>query len=288
MNEGEQLSSEGGPAYVSGSVLPSVVDGGEWAASFGLSWTALMLFDGVNSNRMIRDGGSFARQLSGTMGIASARSEIAHYFLNSTDSEWLFMVDSDMSFGPDTVDRLVQSAETNNVKILGALCFAQKRDPDLQQGPYHVVRYRIQPTIYQYAEVKQTGEKGFQSITKYKRDAFQEVSGTGAACILIHRDVLKDLGADPFYPITDPNAGGNGTSRSFGEDLSFCIRVAAAGHRIGVDTSIKTAHYKGGIFLDEIQFAMQQETLIQAKGHEIARRAELYQRAGLVAPRGVK
>jgi hypothetical protein len=65
--------------------------------------------------------------------------------------------------------------------------------------------------------------------------------------------------------------------------------VAAAGMLIGVDTSVKTSHYKGGIYLDEVEYAMQQETLIQAKGHEIARNAELYMRnnlspLGLVQP----
>jgi hypothetical protein len=53
-----------------------------------------------------------------------------------------------------------------------------------------------------------------------------------------------------------------------------------------VDTAIKTVHHKGGIFLDEVQYAMQQETLIQARGHAIARQAELYTQAGLVIPKG--
>jgi len=89
-------------------------------------------------------------------------------------------------------------------------------------------------------------------------------------------------------PITDPTGGGNGTPRMFSEDLSFCIRASAVGLPIGVDTSIKTTHYKGGIYLDETTFAMQEETLIQAKGHEIARRAELALRyGGSVGPLGI-
>lgn len=274
-------------AYVPGSVIPAVIDGGQWAACFGLSWTDMMMYDQAASNRILRPGGQYVRKMAGTMGVAAARSEIARYFL-TTDAEWLFMIDSDMGFGADTLERMIASALANRVEILGALCFAQKVDPDLAQGPFNAVRYRIQPTLYRYVEVESNGERGFQSITKYRRDQFQEVAGTGAACLLAHRNALAAIGPEPFMPITDPTGGGNGTPRTFSEDLSFCIRAQAAGVAMGVDTSIKTTHYKGGIYLDEITFAMQQETLIQAKGHEIARRAELAMRyGGTVGPLGI-
>lgn len=271
--------------YAPGSVLPAVVDGQEWAACFGLSWADLMLRDQALSGRIIREGGQYVRRVAGTMGVAGARNENARYFLEHTDAEWLFMIDADMGFAPDTVDRLVASAEANSTPVLGALCFAQKLDPDLRQNDLYAARYRIQPTLYSYVE-RPNGERGFQSITKYKRDAFQRVAGTGAACLLVHREAMEAAGPDPFMPITDATAGGNGTPRTFSEDLSFCVRVQAAGLDMGVDTSIKTTHYKGGVFLDETSFAMQQETLIQAKGHEIARRAELFARAGLIMSNG--
>ena len=274
------------PAYAAGTVVPSFVDGGTWAGVFGVSWSEMLLADqAAGFSRMIRPGGQYIRKVAGTMGVAAGRNEIVRHFLAHTDGEWLFMVDTDMGFGPDTVERMVRSAMDNGVRVLGALCFAQRVDADVTQGPYGAVRFRIQPTLYAYQEVPRTGERGFQSITKYRRDAFQRVAGTGAACLLVHRSALDEVGPDPFMPITDPEAGGNGTPRTFSEDLSFCIRVQAADLEIGVDTSIKTTHYKGGIFLDEVAFAMQQETLIQARGHAIARQAELYTRNGLIIPR---
>jgi hypothetical protein len=264
-----------------GSVLPAVIDVGTWAACFGLSWTDMMLHDQAGMGRILRPGGQYIRKMAGTMGVAAARNEIAAYFLGHTDAEWLFMIDSDMGFNQYTVDAMVDSAMANEVGILGGLCFAQKIDPDLAQGPFNANRFRIQPTIYRYVEVESNGERGFQAINKYRRDAFQHVAATGAACLLVHRDAMTAVGPEPFMPITDPTAGGNGTPRTFSEDLSFCIRANAAEVPMGVDTRIKTTHYKGGIYLDEVQFAMQQETLIQAKGHEIARQAELYARHNL-------
>lgn len=255
-------------------VVPAVIDGGQWAACFGLSWTDLMLHDQAHYNHIIQPGGTYIRKMAGTMGVAAGRNEIAASVL-AMDADWLFMVDSDMGFDGDIVDRMVESANRNSVPILGALCFAQKLDTDLSPAPFYGNRFRIQPTMYTYVEVEETGEQGFRPMNKYKRNAFQTVAGTGAACMLVHRVALAAVGNDPFAPITSPTAGGNGTPRTFSEDLSFCIRAAAADLPIGVDTSIKTTHYKGGIYLDETAFAMQQETLIQAKGREIAENARL-------------
>lgn len=257
-----------------GTVIPGFVDGGEWAACFGLSWMDLLLYDnGRLEPRILREGGQYLRKVAGTMGVAAGRNEITAAFLAS-DAEWLWFVDTDMGFAPDTVDRLIESAEANGSGVTGGLCFAQQRDTDLEQAPFYGQRYRIIPTLYEFTEIPQTGEKGWRHLPRYQRGAWQQVAGTGAACLLIHRSAAEAVGPMPFNPITLPDGGPHGTPRTFSEDLSFCVRAAAADIMIGVDTSVRTTHYKGGIYLDETAYAMQQETLIQAKGHEIARLAE--------------
>jgi hypothetical protein len=263
-------------AYVPGAVIPAFCDGNTWAACFGLSWADMMLYDQAGPQRMIRSGGQYLRKVCGTMGVAEGRNEIVRAFLQA-DAEWLFMVDTDMGYAPDTVDALIGSALDNDTPIVGALCFAAIQDPDMPTAPMHGEYRRIQPTLYSYAEIPDTGERGFRPIFSYRRDAFQPVGATGAACILIHREALEAIGADPFRPITDATAGGNGTSRTFSEDISFCIRAAAADLPIGVDTRIKTTHHKGGIFLDEVAFAQQQE-------REIIRQAQARQRSPLGLP----
>lgn len=256
-----------------GSVIPAVLDGGEWAASFGLSWTDMMLYDQAVSGRIIREGGQYLRKVCGTMGVADGRNQVLASFLKS-DAEWLWFIDSDMSFHPDTVDRMVTSAEENQADVLGGLCFAQRQDTRLAAPDFHAQRFEIIPTLYEFVSIGDTGEVGFETTRRYTRDAYQAVGGTGAACLLIHRTAAETIEADPFRPMTLPGAGGKGTDRTFSEDLSFCVRAAAADLTVGVDTRIKTAHFKGGLFLDETTYAMQEETMIQAKGHEIARMAE--------------
>lgn len=262
-----------------GQVIPAFVDGGQWSACFGLSWAEMLLRDQALSNRIIRPDGQWIRKVAGTMGVAAGRNEIVAKFLD-TRAEWLFMVDTDMGFAPDTVDRLVASAVSNRALVLGALAFALKLDTDMAPAPFHGQRFRIQPTLYTYHQLG-NGECGFRSVARYQRDAFQQVSGTGAACLLMHRDALAKVGAEPFTPLAIPGAGGNGTSRMFSEDLSFCVRLAAAGIGVAVDTSVKTTHEKGGIYLDETAYALQQETLIQAAGQQVAREIQTKMRAGV-------
>lgn len=237
-----------------GQVIPAFVDGGTWSACFGLSWTDLMLRDQAEFGRIVRAGGQYLRNVAGTGGIAGARNTIAENFLN-TPAEWLFMVDTDMGFQSDIVERLIASAEANNALVVGALAFAQKAAA-LPETSLRARRLKLVPTLYDYVELGE--EKGFRPRAVYVRDAFQWVDGTGAACILIHRDALTAVGPDPFRPILVPDALPGGRAREFSEDLSFCARLANAGVAIGVDTSVKTTHHKGGIFLDEETYRAQE------------------------------
>jgi len=238
-----------------GQVIPAFVDGGSWSACFGLSWTDLMLRDQAVFGRIIREDGQYLRNVAGTGGVAAARNTIAENFLAATTGEWLFMVDTDMGFHSDIVERLVSSAETNNALVVGALAFAQKAAA-LPETSLHARRLKLVPTLYDYVELGD--EKGFRPRAQYVRDAFQWVDGTGAACLLIHRDALTAVGPDPFRPILVPDALPGGRAREFSEDLSFCARLANVGVAIGVDTSVKTTHHKGGVFLDEDTYRAQE------------------------------
>jgi hypothetical protein len=237
-----------------GTVIPSMVDGGSWSSAFGLSWSSAMLYDQAQGQRMIRQGGQYLRKVAGTMGVADARSEIAALFL-SGDAEWLFMVDTDMGFEHDTVDRMVASAEANDCKVLGGLAFALKTDPRRPETSLYARRAGMVPTLYRYVQL--ADEQGFLTIHDYEPDAFQWVDATGAAVLLMHRSALEAVGPNPFRQMVVQGANPDGTDRIFSEDLSFCARLANAGVGIGVDTSIKTTHDKGGIFLDEETYRVQ-------------------------------
>ena len=239
-----------------GSVVVGYCDNGQWAACFGLSYRDLIMHDMLGPGRIVREGGKELRKVTGTMGVAGGRNEIARDFLDNTDGEWLFMVDTDMGFAPDTVDRLIASADPETRPVMGGLCFAIKR---AGRGDFHAERYTLTPTVYEYLDLG--NEVGFRPIPDYQRDTVVQVAGTGAACLLMHRSALEAVRAKYgdlwFEPITHPT-GAQGRPRTFSEDLSFCIRLQSVDLPVHVDTAVKTCHDKGGVFLDEHAFDQQQ------------------------------
>jgi len=239
-----------------GSVVPGFLDDGHWSACFGLSYMELMLHDLGHNQRIIRENGIYLRKQAGTAGVPDGRNEVAVRFLDETDGEWLWMVDTDMGFASDTVDRLMAAADPQARPVVGALCFAQRR---IEPRPFHASRFGIIPTVYSYVE---TGDEvGFAPIERYEQDSVIEVSGTGAACLLIHRSALervRERFGDAWFDQTKHPTGLKGKPRSFSEDLSFCVRLAAVGIAVHVDTSVKTVHEKGGVYLDEDLYDRQQ------------------------------
>jgi hypothetical protein len=185
----------------------------------------------------------------GAAGIADGRNFLVKTFLDESEAEWLWMVDADMGFAANTVERLVAAADPLERPVVGGLAFACKSDG---MGPFGAGRFRPQPTLYDFVE---TGDKvGFLARMDYERDALVKVAGTGGACLLMHRSALELLrgrfGDVWFDPIRHPS----GTV--FSEDLSFCVRLAACDVPLFVDTRVKTTHDKGAVFFDEDTFDM--------------------------------
>lgn len=241
-----------------GAVLIGYLDDGHWSACFGLSKQDLFLYDLAHEQRMFRGGGGELRKMVGAMGIASGRNDIARTFLDDHTAEWLWFIDTDMGFAPDTVDRLIASADPAVRPVMGGLCFAGLRDRR-ERAPLHAERVVIQPTVYEYVEAD--GEVGFRPIVDYARDQVVQAAGTGAACLLIHRSALEKVRAqygDAWFDQMVHPTGFRGRPRTFSEDLSFCVRLQAVGIPVHVDTSVKTTHEKGFVFLDEETFDIQQ------------------------------
>ena len=230
----------------SGTVAVGFLDPGHWSHCFGQSLIDLYLCDAFGSKRMVPHGKQL-RQNAQAGGIVSGRNKIAAQFLDDTECEWLFMVDSDMGFSPDTVDRLIASADMTARPVVGGLCFALRKD---SPGEFYGQKYLVIPTAYEF--VDDETEVGFRPIVDYPRDAMIQVDGTGAACMVIHRSALEKIRAAVGDHWFDHVVHPGGTT--FSEDLSFCLRVAACGMGVYVDTAVRTTHDKHGVFLDEDEY----------------------------------
>lgn len=238
-------------------VVVGFLDNHTWSACFGLSLRDLYLRDLGAEGRIIRTSGKELRKVAGTMGVADGRNQVAREFLDTTDGDWLMFIDTDMGFDPDAVDRLIASADPIARPVMGGLCFALRR---VEAGPAHSERFGVIPTVYHWVETE--AESGFAPIQRYPQGQVFEVGATGAAFLLIHRSALakvrKRQGDSWFDPIKHPTAD-HGRPRTFSEDLSFCVRLQAAGVPVHVDSSVRTVHHKGGVFLDETIYLGQQQ-----------------------------
>lgn len=246
-----------------GSVVVGFLDDHNWSACFGLSLRDLYLRDAtVGRHRIVRDGGRELRKPCGTGGLPEGRNEVVREFLDSTDGEWLFMVDTDMGFAPDTVDRLVAAADEHRRPVVGALAFALRR---AAAGEFHAEINGVVATIYDYVETDT--EVGFAPVEEYPLGQLVPAAGTGAACLLMHRRVLRKMrsrfGDAWFDLITHPTGNLGGRPRTFSEDLSFCVRLAGIDEPLFVDTRVRTVHHKGGLWLSEMMFLAQQGLLPQ-------------------------
>lgn len=210
--------------------------GPDVAREFHRSLVDLLFFDEVTSRRL-RGGGGVLDWESG-VNVASARNAICEKFLAKSTAEWLWMIDTDMVFRPDTLERLLLEADPEKAPIVGGLCFG------VDKGQYF-------PTLYDL-----TGTQDDITFVRYNEwtpDAMMQVFATGAACLLIHRTALERIRdfrhpdrpqqagfskAFPWFQETDFNG------RVMGEDITFCLRAGTAGIPVHVNTAVQLGHMK--------------------------------------------
>ena len=139
------------------------------------------------------------------------------------DWDYLFAVDHDISFPPDTL-----------IKLLS-------HDKDVVSGVY-IQRFHDRHVI----EVFERNESGgYTHIPwdKIKGRGLVEVGACGFGCVLVKKHVLQTIGYPQFkyYPALDH-------SQTFSEDLDFARRAYDKGFKLWCDTSILCDHHGSHVF----------------------------------------
>ena len=209
---------------------------------FMACFDALRQYDFKHHQRIATGGGHIPVQ---TSIVSQARNEIVRAFLEKHDADWLWFIDTDMTFDPDVLDRLVEAAHPEHRPIMGALCFS------LQDG------YMACPTLYVPREDGKVGR-----VMDYPPDTKMRV-WTGTGCLLIHRSALlkmrdarTDTGAFKFPRPWEWFHNMQLGDLPVGEDITFCIRAEGLGIPVMVDTAIKCGHEKPFI-VDEAMYMAQ-------------------------------
>lgn len=142
--------------------------------------------------------------------IYDARNKLAKKALEM-EADWTMWFDSDMTFEPDTMLRLLE----HKAPIVSGAYF--RRCP-----PYHLVAFgECDPTTGKHSDLPLPTET-------------VKCGGVGFGCVLVSTDVLFEV-ASRFTNWFEPING-------FGEDLSFCWRARECGYDILLDPSISCGH----------------------------------------------
>lgn len=218
------------------AVVLAYVNSNEVAFSWHHSMIELIGWDLAHHNRILQGG--YIAMRCGTNGLVEARNKAVQNFLDDGRAQWLFWIDTDMGFAPDTIDRLMEVADPVERPIVGALAFSQRETNSDGMGGW---RTAPTPTVFDWRHLD--GQQGFAVRWDYPPDTVTRCAGTGSACILIHRSVFEQVEAKygPNWYSRIPNLSmGELTS----EDLSFCMRAGALDIPIFVHTGVKTTHQK--------------------------------------------
>jgi glycosyltransferase involved in cell wall biosynthesis len=171
--------------------------------------------------------------------ITQGRSKCANFFINNTDHEYLFFLDSDIGFNPEDVLKLIS------------------HQVDIVSGAYPM---KTIPIRYCYDILQPEQRKG--DLVK--------IEGNGMGFVLIHRSVFLKMAQnfpDLKYipPTNDSNyspsqAEMNNSYHYFmehkennafmSEDKSFFFRARMLGYDVWLDTTIKLQHIGSHIFTE--------------------------------------
>jgi len=169
--------------------------------------------------------------------ISQGRSKIANFFLNNTEHEYLFFLDSDIGFDPASVLKLMSSGK------------------DIIAGPYPM---KSIPLRYNYK----------LATPEEKQGDLVKIEHNGMGFVMIKRQVFYDVASAypelKYYPSLDdsnvkPTEAEYHNSYHYfleykhgthymPEDISFFFRARSLGYECWLDTSIKLSHTGSHLF----------------------------------------
>lgn len=175
----------------------------------------------VESLTQMQTGGQAAVQFAAGSLVYDARNRLSQIAVEN-DFDRVLWLDSDMSFGPDFLERMSEALEETGADMVTALYFTRR-------PPY-------KPLVYSQCDYIFQGNDARIDVTLVEQipDERFEVAACGFGGVLMKADILKEIRSQkglPFSPIY-----------GLGEDLSFCVRARSLGKKLICDPSIMMGH----------------------------------------------
>lgn len=140
--------------------------------------------------------------------------------------DYVMWMDSDMVFPTNTLTRLLQVAQENNVGMVSGL-YVKRTFPTLP-----VIYDKLAPPT-----VDDNGKpvKNIHEYVDYPVNSVFPIAGCGFGCVLTSVSLLKKVWEHNNIPAFTPLPWA-------GEDIAFCIRTNETGERILCDSSVSCGH----------------------------------------------
>lgn len=196
----------------------------------------LTVYDMAFKRRVVEGGGLLPVRAGANL--SAPRNDMVRKFLTTSNADWLWILDSDMVFQPNTLERLLEHADPVKAPIVGGLCFS------IDNGMLHPTLFGldgddVNPDVIRFDE--------------FPEDTMFQVAATGTGCLLVHRSVFEavlvfeppgrpgQVGFNPAFPWFQETEH-NG--KPVGEDITFCWRAGLCGFPVHVNTGVHVGHIK--------------------------------------------
>lgn len=205
-----------------GWIDPGHVDG---MFAFTLAW--------VYAQRRSRIDALLRVEASGLL--SRGRNELVARFLDTTDAQWLLMIDSDEQLSVETFDKLIGAVHDVERPIVAGLYFGAWPG----EGPYP------DPVPLIFRKIPDTTR--FKPVADYPADQVIPIDSAGTGCLLVHRSVFER-----FREQATAHQGKNWcwfmdmpvNGDWFSEDHYFCARAATLGFPLHAHTGAMLPHRK--------------------------------------------
>ncbi len=148
--------------------------------------------------------------------VYSARNNLAKTAVD-LGADWVFWLDSDMVFPPDTLQRMLKTCKEKDIDFLTGVYFRRV-------APFTPVLFK---------EMSDDGHEA-EEFKEIPKDELFEVRACGFGCVLMKTNVIVDVFSTHMNMFT-PIEGS-------GEDISFCIRARQCGYKVIADPTIPLGH----------------------------------------------
>lgn len=171
--------------------------------------------------------------------LAVHRNETVEDFL-MTGAEWMWLVDDDMQFAPDTLDKLLEVTENTKEQVVGGLYCNIGLDGNLIPMAYYFDPETDRLHAYSSANIGKMIRDGGKSAL---------VDSTGCGCLLVHREIfvgMLEQWGPPLPWFANDIAFDRETKVPVvqGEDHTFFRRLREMGHRLQLRLDVEITHYK--------------------------------------------